>query len=134
MELNLKIAGAFLIVVALMHAIFPKRFNWEVELNSLSLMNKQMMQVHTFFVAFTVFLMGLLCLTSSNDLVKTQLGNKLALGLGIFWVIRLIIQFFVYSSKLWKGKRFETLMHVLFSLSWIYLSVLFFYIYYINGK
>ena len=130
MELNLKIAGAFLIVVALMHMIFPKRFNWEAELSSLSLMNKQMMKVHTFFVAFTVFLMGLLCLTSANDLVKTPIGNKIMLGLGLFWVIRLFIQFFVYSSKLWKGKRFETIMHILFSLLWAYLSVLFFYIYF----
>lgn len=130
MELNLKIAGVFLITVALMHVVFPKRFNWEVELSSLSLMNKQMMQVHTFFVAFTVFLMGLFCLISAEDLVKTPLGNRLALGLGIFWTIRLFIQFFVYSSELWKGKTFETFMHIVFSLLWAYLSVLFFYVYF----
>jgi hypothetical protein len=130
MELNLKIAGVFLMAVALMHVVFPKRFNWEVELSSLSLMNKQMMQVHTFFVAFTVFLMGLFCLTSASDLVKTPLGNKLALGLGIFWAVRLFIQFFIYSSELWKGKTFETLMHIVFSLLWAYLSIVFLYVYF----
>jgi len=130
MELNLKIAGVFLIAVALMHVVFPKRFNWEVELSSLNLMNKQMMKVHTFFVAFTVFLMGLLCLTSADDLDKTPLGNKIMLGLGVFWAIRLAIQFFVYSPKLWKGKTFETIMHILFSLLWAYLSISFLYVYF----
>lgn len=48
--------------------------------------------------------------------------NKL---LHLFWAIRLFIQLFVYASKLWKGKTFETAMHVLFTLLWIYLVVVF---------
>ncbi len=89
-----------------------------------------MMKVHTFFIAFTVFLMGLLCLSSADELVNTNLGRKMSLGLGIFWTVRLIIQFFGYSSVLWKGKKFETSMHILFSLFWTYLSVIFLVIYF----
>ena len=111
--------------LALVHIIFPKYFNWKEELKSLSLINKQMMTVHTFFVALVVFLMGLLCLTSSTELVETRLGKTISLGLAIFWSLRLIIQFFGYSSKLWKGKLFETIIHILFSGLWIYLSVIF---------
>lgn len=87
-----------------------------------------MMEVHTFFLALTVFLMGLLCLTSSNEIVETQLGRRIACGLGIFWSIRLFFQFFVYSSKLWKSKRFETIVHIAFSFLWTYLSSVFLYI------
>ena len=108
-----------------MHIAFPKYFNWKEELKSLSLINRQMMTVHTFFIALTVFLMGLLCLTSSNELVETNLGKKISLGLGIFWTFRLFIQFFGYSTDLWRGKKFETLMHVVFSLFWTYLSFIF---------
>ncbi len=89
-----------------------------------------MMTVHTFFIALTVFLMGLLCLTSSGELIETSLGKKISLGLGIFWTVRLFIQFFGYSSDLWKGKTFETLMHILFSILWAYLSILFLTIYF----
>ncbi len=125
MEIHLKIIGALLITLALVHIAFPKYFNWKENLKSLSLVNRQMMTVHTFFIALTVFLMGLLCLTSSNELVETNLGKKISLGLGVFWTIRLVIQFFGYSTDLWRGKKFETLMHVVFSLFWTYLSFIF---------
>ena len=126
MEIHLKIIGCLLICLALFHIVFPKYFNWDTELKSLSLINRQMMTVHTFFIALTLFLMGLLCLTSSSELIETNFGKKICFGLGIFWASRLFFQFFVYSTNLWKGKKFETLMHILFSLLWIYLSVIFF--------
>jgi hypothetical protein len=125
MEIHLKIIGILLIALALVHIIFPKHFNWSKELKSLSLINRQMMTVHTFFIALTVFLMGLLCLTSSGDLIETNLGKKISLGFGLFWTVRLFIQFFVYSTDLWKGKKFETCMHVMFSFLWTYLSIIF---------
>lgn len=87
------------------------------------------MYVHTFFIAMVVFLMGVFCVYSSSDIVYTKLGQQLSLGLFIFWTTRLIFQFFVYSPKLWKGKPFELTVHVLFSLLWIYFSVVFFLIY-----
>lgn len=125
MEIHFKIIGVILIALALIHVIFPKYFNWKEELKSLSLINRQMMMVHTFFIALVVFLMGLLCLSSSIELIETKLGKTISLGLGIFWSIRLFIQFFGYSSELWKGKTFETIVHILFSLFWTYLSVVF---------
>jgi hypothetical protein len=123
---HLQIIGILLIILALVHAIFPKYFNWKNELQSLSLINRQMMEVHTLFVALTVFLMGVLCFTSAEELVKTSLGKKISLGIALFWLIRLVIQFFGYSSELWKGKRFETTIHILFSIFWLYLSAIFF--------
>ena len=130
MEIHFKIIGVLLIVLALAHIAFPKYFNWNEELKSLSLINRQMITVHTFFIALTVFLMGLLCLTSSSELIETNLGKKISLGLGIFWTFRLFIQFFGYSSDLWKGKRFQTIMHIIFSLIWAYLSIIFFTAYF----
>lgn len=130
MEINLKIAGVLLIALALMHFIFPKYFNWNKELKSLSLINRQMMWIHTFFIALTVFFMGLLCLSSSTELIQTNLGKKIALGLGVFWTFRLLFQFFGYSSKLWKGKQFETVIHIIFSFLWAYLSILFWGVYF----
>ncbi|MFL2582194.1 MAG: hypothetical protein ACJ0QJ_03445 [Flavobacteriales bacterium] len=125
MQLHFHIIGISLMILALIHIIFPKYFNWKEELKSLSLMNKQMMTIHTFFIALIVFLMGLLCLTSADELIGTKLGKTVSLGLGIFWAIRLFIQFFGYSSTLWKGKPFETFIHIVFSGFWIYLNGVF---------
>ena len=129
MHIHLKIIGILLMSLALVHVIFPRYFHWKEELKDLSLMNRQMMKVHTFFVALTVFLMGLLCATYTDDLIGTHLGKIISLGLAILWFCRLVVQFFGYSAELWKGKTFETLVHVVFSLLWTYLSVVFFCVY-----
>lgn len=129
MEIHYKIIGILLIALAFVHVIFPKYFKWEKELKSLSLINRQIMEVHTFFIALVVFLIGLLCLTSANELINTELGKKVSLGFGIFWSFRLIIQFFGYSSKLWKGKKMETIVHIIFSILWAYLSYVFMKVY-----
>jgi hypothetical protein len=125
MQLQLNIIGGLLIALSLVHVIFPKYFSWKKELALLSLINRQIMQVHTFFIALTVFMIGLLCLTSAHDIITTTLGKRIALGLSVFWGIRLIIQFFGYSSMLWRGKTFETIAHIIFSLLWVYLTASF---------
>ncbi|MEZ4795217.1 MAG: hypothetical protein R2773_07060 [Flavobacteriaceae bacterium] len=125
MEIHFKIIGALLMFLAGLHAFFPKYFNWKEGLKSLSLINRQMMLVHTFFIALVVFLIGLLCVASANALETTPLGRQISLGLAIFWTLRLIFQLFIYSSKLWKGKAFETIIHIIFSIFWTYMSVVF---------
>ena len=129
MELHLKILASCLIGLGLVHAIFPRQFNWKQELNSLSMVNREMMYVHTFFIAFTLFLVGLLCLTSATDLINTTFGKRVSLGLGIFFSLRLLVQFFGYSSKNWKGKKLETIIHILFSIFWTYITAIFLLIY-----
>ncbi len=130
MILELQIIGILLMFLALIHIDFPKYFNWKEEQNSLSLINRQIMNVHTFFIALMVFLIGFLCFTSAVELIETSFGKKISLGLGIFWLIRLIFQLFVYSPKLWKGKMFESFMHIIFTIFWIYMSSIFFIIYF----
>lgn len=125
MELQLKIIGVILILLSAVHVRFPRYFNWKKEFSGLSLINRQMMYVHTFFVAFVVFLMGVLCFTSADLLVSSELGRRICLGFGVFWGLRLLFQFFVYSKELWRGKRFESVVHILFSLLWVYFTVVF---------
>ena len=129
MELHLKIIGSCLILLGLVHAIFPRQFNWKQELRSLSIVNREIMYVHTFFIAITLFLVGLLCLTSGTDLISNTFGKRVSFGLGIFFSLRLLVQFFGYSSKTWKGKTLETTIHILFSIFWTYLTAIFFFIY-----
>jgi len=125
METHLKVIGSLLIVLALIHVVFPKYFNWKQELSALSLANRQIMYVHSFFIAFVVLLLGVLCLTSSAELINTALGKRVSLGIGLFWGVRLLVQFFGYSSKLWKGKPFETAVHIVFAVFWTYLTSVF---------
>jgi hypothetical protein len=47
-----------------------------------------------------------------------------------FWLVRLYVQFFGYSSQTWKGKPFETMVHYVFIALWSYLSMVFGLIYF----
>lgn len=125
MELHYKIAGSLLIVLALMHVIIPKYFKWEQELTSLSLITRQIVYVHTFFIGFIVLLMGLLCVNYTHELIHDPFGRVISLGLFGFWLTRLFFQMFVYSPKLWRKKGFETIVHVGFSTAWLYFSAVF---------
>lgn len=122
MDIHLSIIGISLVILGLLHIIFPWYFNWETELSRLSLVNRQVMQVHTFFIALIVLLMGILCLLAPRQLLETELGHLISFGLAIFWTTRLVVQFFGFSPDLWKGKAFETTVHILFSGFWTYLS------------
>lgn len=123
--LQIKLIGILLMGLSLSHSVFPIYFNWSKDFASLSSINRQMTVVHTFFIALFVFLVGLFCFTSAHELVDTNLGKRISLGLGIFWTVRLLFQLFVFSSKHWKGKTFETTIHIVFIIWWSYLSFIF---------
>ncbi len=124
-ETHIQIIGFLFTILALVHVIFPRYFSWKVELAPLSLINRQMFQIHTLFVALTVFLMGLLCILYSEELTHNELGKPILFGFAVFWSLRFVIQFFGYSSKLWRGKKFETVVHIVFSGFWMYTTVVF---------
>jgi hypothetical protein len=125
MILLIQLIGYGLILLALIHAIFPKVFDWKNELATLTLINRQLMTVHTFFIALVVFLMGVLCITSAHELLTTDLGKRILGGLAIFWGIRLVTQLFWYSPQLWKGKPRETAIHILFIAIWASITTIF---------
>lgn len=125
MIVHLHIIGTLFILLALSHTGFPRYFKWAQQLASLSLLDRQMMHVHTFFIALVVFLFGLLCLTSAQELMTTALGRRICLGLGIFWGARALVQWFYYSPALWRGKRLETTVHIVFSVFWVYCTAIF---------
>lgn len=130
MEIHYKIIGYLLILLSIVHVIFPRYFNWKEELKTLSLINQELMKVHTFFIALLVLLIGMLCLVSTTEMIYTDLGKTVSLGIGIFWIIRLVFQFVGYSSVLWKGKKLETIIHILAIVLWTYLSAIFLYVYF----
>ena len=121
LDLHLRIAGLSLIILGLSHVLFPKRFGWSEELQRLSPLNRQIFLVHNFFVVLVVIMFGLLSLAYTGSLLTpSPLAMALLAGLWLFWLCRLYAQFFVYDPKLWKGNRFNTGIHVLFSLTWLY--------------
>lgn len=120
-QLHIQIIGAALIVLGAAHAAFPRYFGWNQELKSLSLLARQVFLVHCFFIALLLVLLGIASLFYADALLQpTPLSRVILTGLVLFWACRLIVQFAAYDSAIWRGNRFFTTMHVVFSVFWTY--------------
>ena len=124
LHIHLQIAGALLLLLSAAHGGFSRYFGWKQELGALSLLTRQMFLVHTFFIALVVALIGALSLFCADSLLTPgPLSRAVLAGILIFWLVRLVFQWFVYDSAIWRGRPFYTVMHCLFSAFWIYAAV-----------
>jgi hypothetical protein len=127
-QLHLRIVGVLLLALVALNLYVPRRFNWRSELASLSLLNRQIFQVHAAFICVILAMFATLALFFTNELLEpTKLARALLALLAVFWLLRLLTQWFVYDRRLWRGKRFETIVHIVFTGVWTYFAVTFAY-------
>ncbi|MEA2735412.1 MAG: hypothetical protein QOE14_1863 [Humisphaera sp.] len=127
-ELHLRIVGVLLLALIALNFYVPRRFNWKTELASLSLVNRQIFQVHAGFICVILTMFAVLVLFFTRDLLEpTRLARAVLAALAIFWFVRLLTQWFVYDRSLWRGRRFETIVHLVFTGVWTYFSATFAY-------
>jgi hypothetical protein len=109
--------------LAVVNLFVPRRFHWPEELARLSLINRQIFQAHSIFLILMLALFSALLLTCTNALLEpTRLARAVLAGLTIFWGLRMLMQWFFYSPETWRGHRLHTVMHVVFSATWIYVT------------
>jgi len=123
---HLRIVGLIMAALVVVNFYVPVRFRWREEMARLSLLNRQVFQAHSIFLVLTLALFSALLLTCAEALVEpTRLGRAILVGLTVFWGLRLLMQFFFYSPRIWRGHRFNTVMHVVFSATWLYITAVF---------
>ena len=124
--INLRAAGVLLAALVVVNLFVPSRFGWRTDLSRVSLLNRQIFQAHSVFLVLTLALSSALLLTSADALLApSRLSRAILVGLTIFWGLRMLMQWFFYSADIWRGNRFFTTMHVVFSLAWVYLTTVF---------
>jgi hypothetical protein len=79
--------------------------------------------VHAGFIVLVILLMAGLALGMPRDLMTpSRLSRAVLGGMALFWFIRLMVQWFYYDQRIWRGHRFNTIMHFLFTGVWCYLA------------
>ena len=122
----LRIAGAGLVLLAILHVPMARRLRWKEEAARMSEFNGMVFHVHNFFICTVLVGMGLPCLIEPAVMLEpSRAGAWGAWSLCVFWAARLYCQHFVYPSSAWRGKRFETVLHWWFTLVWAFLTALF---------
>ena len=124
--LNLRIVGIIMAALAVLNLFVPARLHWREEMARLSLLNRQIFQAHSVFLILTLALFSALLLIYADALLEpTRLSRAVLAGLTLFWGLRMLMQWFFYSPDTWRGNRFNTTMHVVFSFMWIYVTAVF---------
>ena len=123
---HLRIVVIVMACLVVVNVCVPLRFHWREELARLSLVNRQIFEAHTVFLVLTLALLSALLLTCGEALLEpTRLSRAMLTGLTIFWTLRMLMQWFFYSPEVWRGDRFKTVMHGVFSVTWVYVSAVF---------
>ena len=126
LPLLLRITGAGLILLALLHVPIGRKLAWREQAARMSGENAAIFQVHNFFVCVVLVMMGLPGLLDPVVFIeKSRAALWVSWSICGFWLLRLYCQWFVYRPKLWRSKHLETIMHFVFTLVWIYLLVVF---------
>jgi hypothetical protein len=126
-ELHFRIVGILMLLLVAMNIFdVPRRFDWKREMAGLSLLNRQIFQVHAAFICIVLLLFAALTLLLPLELLEpTPLARAVLGGLALFWFLRLLTQWFVYDRRIWRGNLFYTVMHFVFTGVWIYFTVTF---------
>jgi hypothetical protein len=124
--LHLRLAGVVMASLVVVNLLVPRRFHWREEMSRLSLVNRQIFQAHSVFLVLTLALFSALLLTCGPALLEpTRLSRAVLSGLTIFWGLRMLMQWCFYSPLIWRGHRFNTVMHYTFSVVWVYVTTVF---------
>jgi hypothetical protein len=117
--LVLRLSGASLLVLTLLHAALWRTLHWGSELDRLSPINKRVFVVHLFFVAFVIAALGLLSLASPDLLLEpSDLARLLLYGIVAFWFARLLLQVLVFDGAMKEGWTALPIVRVGASVLW----------------
>ena len=123
LSVNLRLAGILILALAAVYPTYSRRFGWREELQRVSLLTRNIFQVHCGFIVLLLVLQGmLLAMFPQAVLERNAAAIALLIGLCAFWVYRLIAQLAIFDRRLWIGHRFNSFVHVMFTVFWMYLS------------
>ncbi|MEV8094756.1 hypothetical protein [Kitasatospora sp. NPDC085879] len=126
LEGQLRLVGAALIGMGALHAVLPRLIGWPADLAGTTLLTRQVSYAHLFFIGLTCAVLGLLPLLLAPDLLAGgRLGTALLTAQTLFWGIRWLFEFAVFSPKLWRGDRLRTAAHVALSVLWTWVTAVF---------
>jgi hypothetical protein len=119
-DYDLWLVGAAHFVILIASFQVPYRLHWKVDLQQLMPFNRKLLWVQGGFTVLTIIAFGALTLVLHTELLR---GDRAAMGLacfiGLYWMTRILVDFFYFSHTDWpKGTEFvvgHSLLTLLFS-------------------
>jgi hypothetical protein len=114
--------GHFCVLIASIQV--PARLGWKEDLQKLTSFNRKLMWVHGGFAVLTIIAFGALTLALHAEMLR---GDRAALGvalfIGIYWALRIVVDFAYYEHKDWPRGGSFMIGHILLTSLFAFLSV-----------
>ena len=113
--------GHFCVLIASFQV--PSRLQWREDLKKLTPFNRKLMWVHGAFAVLTIIAFGTLTLALHDEMLR---GDRAALGMalfiGIYWALRIGVDFFYYDHEDWPSGKGFVAGHILLTSLFVYLA------------
>jgi len=113
LELFLRLAALAQLSVAVLNFFLIRIMKWERDLASAPLLIREVFQIHIYFISITLAIFGALTWRFAGEIATAAhpLCIWLATGIGVFWLVRSMMQWTHYSPVHWRGDGVRTLIH-----------------------
>jgi uncharacterized membrane protein YidH (DUF202 family) len=113
LDLALRVAAIAQFVVAILNLFLIRLMNWKTDLDRAPLLIREVFHIHIIFISITLSIFALLTWRFVHEIAgaANPLAVWLATAIGLFWIIRSVMQWLHYSPSNWRGNRTRTLIH-----------------------
>jgi hypothetical protein len=91
-EVLIYVGGAYLLLWALSHLMFPKLLHWGTALAPLDDFNRYLMLIFSKLLLFFYIGAALICFIYADDIADTDIGLALLIFLSLYWLLRAALQ------------------------------------------
>jgi hypothetical protein len=115
LELGLRAAALAQIAVAILNLSLIRIMKWKPDLERMPLLVREVFRIHCYFISITLAIFGVITWRFAGDIASAAnpIGIWLAVGIGLFWLIRSAMQMLHYSPSHWRGDTARTVIHFL---------------------
>jgi hypothetical protein len=102
----------------------PFRLDWRTQLPRLNDANRKLFLVACGYIVFTYLSFGVLTLVLHDEMLAGERGAvALAAFIGLYWLVRLVLDWFWFGHGDWPPGRWFVLGHIALELLFAYLSL-----------
>jgi hypothetical protein len=113
LQLGLRVAGLAQIGVAILNLSLIRIMKWNPDLERMPLLVREVFRIHCYFISITLVIFGVITWRFAAEIATAAnpIGIWLAVGIGLFWLIRSAMQWLYYSPSHWRENNARTVIH-----------------------
>jgi hypothetical protein len=123
----LRFVAAGQLALVPLNLLLPRLVNWKPDVDRMSLLVREIFQIHAVFITLTVAIWGVLTWRFAERWVTApdELSSWLCVALAMFWGLRCVMQWTHYSAAHWRGQRGRTVIHWLLFFGYLFWAILY---------